>query len=663
MHTALGLVILLLAAAVLSTALFRSLRLPAMLGYVAVGILIGPSGFNLTANDSETRHLAEFGIVFLMFSIGLEFSLARLKTMRGLVFGLGGLQVGLTMLAAIALGRLLDFSLAEGIVLGGILAMSSTAIVSKILADRGELDTPHGQMIIGVLLFQDLAVVPLMILIPALASGEDLGWALGSAALKAIFVLGIILILGQRILRPWFHLVAARKSAELFMLNVLLITLGLAYLTAQAGLSLALGAFIAGMLISETEYRFQVESDIRPFRDILMGLFFVTVGLSLNLHTVSTQLPTVLAVLLLATVVKFAIILPLGRRFTTHASDALLTGIGLAQAGEFGLVLLTLAGDSQILDPQLRQALAAGMVASMLIAPLLLQHSGQIALKLCGGAWMERARGVHEIAQKSFGIEDHVILCGYGRTGQSVARILEAEGIPFIALDHDPKRVKAAAAAGDNVVFGNSSRQEILMAAGIRRAKTLVVSFAHTPTALAVLAAVQHLHPGLPVIVRTLDDSDLDKVKQAGATEVVSEVMEGALMLGSQTLLMAGTPLGRVLKRIRQMRGTRYSTMRGFFQGVSDDDETGQAQERLTTLLIEKRHMAVGHSLDELDLVNGAVTVIAVRRHGIRAADPAPDTRLQAGDLLILRGQPEDLAAITARLSRAQPRGSAPSSH
>ncbi len=653
MHTTLGLVLILLAAAVLSTALFRSLRLPAMLGYVTVGILMGPSGFSLANNDAETHTLAEFGIVFLMFSIGLEFSLSRLRAMRGLVFGLGGLQVGLTLLVAVSISGLLGFSVAEGIALGGILAMSSTAIVSKILADRGELDTPHGQMIIGALLFQDLAVVPLMIFIPALAGGDGLGWTLGAAALKATIVLTIILLLGQRILRPWFHLVAERKSSELFMLNVLFITLGLAYLTAQAGLSLALGAFVAGMLISETEYRFQVESDIRPFRDVLMGLFFVTIGLSLDLATVSGQLPTVLAVLLLSTLVKFALVFPLGRLFTPHTSDALLTGIGLAQAGEFGLVLLTLAGDSQLFDPQLRQAIAAGMVLSMLTAPLLLQHSSHIVLRICGSAWMEHARGIHEISRKSFGIEDHVILCGYGRTGQSVARILEAEGIPFIALDHDPKRVKAAAAAGDNVVFGNCSRQEVLMAAGIRRAKALVVSFAHTPTALSVLGTAQHLHPGLPILVRTLDDSNLEKIKQAGATEVVSEVMEGALMLGSQTLLMTGVPLGRVLKRIRQMRDDRYSTMRGFFQGASDDDESRRAQEQLTTLLIEKRQIANGHTLSELDLVDGAATVVAVRRHGIRAADPSPDTRLQAGDLLILRGLPEDLAAIAERLSRS----------
>jgi CPA2 family monovalent cation:H+ antiporter-2 len=652
MHTTLGLVLILLAAAVLSTALFRSLRLPAMLGYVTVGTLMGPSGFSLANNDTETHTLAEFGIVFLMFSIGLEFSLSRLRAMRGLVFGLGSLQVGLTLLVAAGIGWSLGFSMTEGLVLGGILAMSSTAIVSKTLADRGELDTPHGQMIIGILLFQDLAVVPLMIFIPALASGVGLGWALGAAALKATVVLAVILLLGQRILRPWFHLVAERKSSELFMLNVLFITLGLAYLTAQAGLSLALGAFVAGMLISETEYRFQVESDIRPFRDVLMGLFFVTIGLSLDLTTVSGQLPAVLVVLLLATLVKFALVLPLGRLYTPHTSDALLTGIGLAQAGEFGLVLLTLAGDSQLFEPQLRQAIAAGMVLSMLIAPLLLQHSSHIVLRICGGAWLERARGIHEISRKSFGIEEHVILCGYGRTGQSVARILEAEGIPFIALDHDPKRVKAAAAAGDNVVFGNCSRQEVLMAAGIRRAKALVISFAHTPTALSVLGAVRHLHPGLPVLVRTLDDTDLEKVKQAGATEVVSEVMEGALMLGSQTLLMTGTPLGRVLKHIRQMRERRYSTLRGFFQGASDDEESGHAQERLTTLLIEKHRMAVGRKLSELDLVDAAATVVAVRRHGIRAADPSPDTRLQAGDMLVLRGLPEDLAAITERLSR-----------
>ncbi len=649
MPSTLALILLLLITAVLATTLFRALRLPALLGYVLVGILLGPSGLEIAAQSTETRGVAEFGVVFLMFSIGLEFSLSKLKTLRSLVFGLGGLQVLLTMLLVAAIGLAAGLGPEAGLALGGALAMSSTAIVSKLLAEKNELDTPHGRRIISVLLFQDLAVVPLLIFIPALTGGADMAAAMAMAGLKAVIALGLILVLGQRLLRPWLHLVAARKSDELFMLNVLLITLGLAYITELAGLSLALGAFVAGMLISETEYRYQVESDIRPFRDVLMGLFFVTVGMSLDLAVVRYQLPDTLTMLALLLAGKLLLIVLLAALFSDNWGTALRTGLGLAQAGEFGLVLLVLAGDYQLIAFELRQATLAAMVLSMLLAPFLLQHGERLARQLGGGAWLEQARGVHEIAQKSFGVSKHVILCGYGRSGQNLARILEAEGVPFIALDHDPSRVKAAAAAGDNVVFGDCTRSEVLMAAGLNRARAIVVSFANTSTAIKVLATTHRLRPGAPVIVRTLDDADLDRLMEAGAVEVVPEVLEGALMLGSQTLLMAGVPLGTVLKRIRKMREARYSTLRGYFQGLTDEEESG-GHERLASLLLEAGLSGVGQTLGELDLEAEGVTVLAVRRHGIRAFDPTAATLLEAGDIVILRGPPEALAAARLRL-------------
>jgi CPA2 family monovalent cation:H+ antiporter-2 len=287
MDSSLHLLLILLAAAVGVVVLFRLLHLPAMLGYLIVGIFIGPHALGWIPDAPETRHLAEFGVVFLMFSIGLEFSLAKLRAMQRLVFGLGTAQVvmtiGLVMLASLAFA--MDWR--AGLALGGILAMSSTAIVSKMLVERAELNAPHGQKIMGVLLFQDLAVVPLIIVIPALAQSDgDLSGTIAIAMLKAAVVLSALLIFGQKLLRPWFHLVAQQKSSELFMLNVLLFTLGMAWLTELSGLSLALGAFVAGMLISETEYRYQVEEDIKPFRDVLLGLFFVTIGMMLDIHAI-----------------------------------------------------------------------------------------------------------------------------------------------------------------------------------------------------------------------------------------------------------------------------------------------------------------------------------------------------------------------------------------
>lgn len=653
MHTTLSLVLLLLAAAVLATTLFRALKLPALLGYVLVGILLGPSVLNLAGDADGAQHLAEFGVVFLMFSIGLEFSLGKLKLMRGLVFGLGGLQVVASLLLTLLLALALGLPLATGIALGGALAMSSTAIVSKLLTERNELESPHGRQIIGVLLFQDIAVVPLLILIPALDGHGQLAEALGWAAIKAVLALGVILFLGQKLLRPWFQLVAARKSSELFMLNVLLITLGLAYVTDMAGLSLALGAFVAGMLISETEFRYQVESDIRPFRDILMGLFFVTIGMAVDLAFLPDNLLLVLFIVGLLLVGKLLVIVLLARLYTKQWSTALRTGLGLAQAGEFGLVLLALANDHGLMPAHLQQAMLSAMILSMLLAPFLVQHGELLAKRFIWGAWMEDAKGVHEIAVKSFGVSQHVILCGYGRSGQNLARILEAENVPFIALDHDPRRVQDATQAGDNVVFGDSSRREILLAAGIHRARALVISFTHTPTALQVIANAHQLRPDTPVIVRTLDQTDMDLLREAGAMEVVPEVLEGALMLGSQTLLMAGVPLGTVLKRIRSTREAHYSTMRGYFQGLSDAEETSGSQEKLASFRLDPSLAILGRCLGELRLEDTGVYVAAVRRRGIKGTNPSAETRLEAGDILILRGTPEALSAAQLKLGLA----------
>jgi len=650
MHTTLGLVVLLLGAAVLATALFRALRLPALLGYVLVGVLIGQLGFTSSSEADETRHLAEFGVVFLMFSIGLEFSLGKLRHMQALVFGLGGMQVMLTILLVAALLMLVGQGWNTGLALGGALAMSSTAIIIKLLAERNELDSDHGRQVVGVLLFQDLAVVPLLIFIPALASGADLALALTLATFKAIIVLGVILVLGQRLLRPWLHLVAARKSAELFMLNVLLITLGLAWATGMAGLSLALGAFVAGMLISETEYRYQVESDIRPFRDVLMGLFFVTIGMSLDLAAVASQFGLTLLILVSLILFKLGIVALLAWYFSRHWTTALKSALGLAQAGEFGLVLLSLAIAHGLVPFELGQATLAAMVLSMLAAPFMVQYSDRVALRVAGGEWVEQAKGVHEIAVKSFGVEKHIIVCGFGRSGQNLSRLLEAEGVPFIALDHDPRRVQAAASAGEKVVFGDCTRSEVLLAAGLHRARAVVISFAHTHMAMEILHTVHELRPDMPVIVRTVDESDLEVLMRAGATEVVPEVLEGALMLGSQTLLMAGVPLATVLKRIRHMREARYSTMRGYYQGVTDADDGGRGQERLASFHLDAALTAVGKDLGQLELENTGVTVLAVRRRGVRTADPMPTTRLEAGDILILRGTPEALAAAELRL-------------
>ena len=642
----LELVLILLAAAVLVVVIFRVLKLPALLGYLLVGIVIGPHALGLVPDSGDTRYLAEFGVVFLMFSIGLEFSLPKLATMRRMVFGLGAAQVGSVLVLCFAAFAILGHDWRTGVVLGGVFAMSSTAILAKMLAERLELNSLHGRQIIGILLFQDLAVVPLLIVIPVLGTGgEALVRELVVALIKAGFVLLVLLTVGQRFMRQWFTLVARQKSSELFVLNVLLITLGLAWLTELAGLSLALGAFLAGMLISETQYRYQVEDDIKPFRDVLLGLFFVTVGMRLQVGVVLAQWPWVVTLLTLVVAGKAAIITGLSRLFGSDPGVALRTGLALAGAGEFGLVLLAQAAPFGFVPVPMLQIALAVLVLSMMISPFIIEHSEHLVRRFSAGEWMSRAMALHDIAIRTMATERHVIICGYGRSGQNVARFLDQEQASFIALDYDPQRVREAAAAGESVVFGDAARREVLVAAGLLRANVLVISYANTASALKILALVQELRPGLPVVVRTLDDSDIDQLKEAGAAEVVAEILEGSLMLATQALMLLGVPLNRVLRRIRQMREQRYGLFRGFYRGVTDEVGTDgdKLQPRLHSVVLPPGSAAVGKTLKELDLPRLNVEVNAIRRRNIRSSAPDPETRLTVGDVVVLRGRQEDL--------------------
>jgi CPA2 family monovalent cation:H+ antiporter-2 len=653
MENSLQLVLILLLAAVLVVIVFRLLKLPALIGYLLVGVAIGPRGLGLIPDTEGTRGLAEFGVVFLMFSIGLEFSLARLVTMRRIVFGLGASQVALTLAIVVTAAFAAGADWRVGVVLGGAIAMSSTAIVSKMLAEKLELNTLHGRQVIGVLLFQDLAVVPLLILIPALAQQPaELAAELVFALLKAAAVLSILLYLGQRPMRAWFHLVARQKSSELFVLNVLLITLGLAYVTELAGLSLALGAFVAGMLISETEYRYQVEGDIKPFRDVLLGLFFVTVGMKLNVALVLDNLVWVAAALLVLIVFKALLIAGLSWLFGSDSGAALRTGLDLAQGGEFGFVLLSLAAPLHLVPEAMLQTALAAMVLSMLAAPFIIERSEHIVRHVSGADWLTRAMELHNVAVQSMAANQHVVVCGYGRSGQNLARLLDQEGIGFIALDVDPKRVKEAAAAGEHVVYGDAARREVLIAAGLLRARALVVSVADSVLALRILAQVRELRPGLPVVVRTVDDADLDRLSEAGAAAVVADIMEGSLMLASHALLLLGVPLNRVLRRIRDTREHGYGLLRGFFHGATDEveDSAHKEQPLLHSVLITPGAAAIGKTLRELDLARLDIEVKAVRRPNVLAQAPQPDARIAAGDVLVLFGSGQDCAAAEMKL-------------
>ncbi|MCA1247457.1 monovalent cation:proton antiporter-2 (CPA2) family protein [Massilia sp. MS-15] len=659
MHSGLELTLLLLGCAVLGVVAFRMLQLPPMLGYLAVGVLIGPHALALADDSPATHTLAEFGVVFLMFSIGLEFSLAQLKSMRRIVFGLGLAQVVLTIVAAMGFGLFISWwaptlhvSWQAAFALGGALAMSSTAIVVKMLTERLELESEHGRRIIGILLFQDLAVVPLLIMIPSLSRpAEDLAVTLGWAALKAAAVLALLLFFGQKLMRKWFTVVVKRRSQELFMLNLLLVTLGLAWVTEQAGLSLALGAFVAGMLISETQYKHQVEEDIKPFRDVLLGLFFITVGMLLNVGLVLQHWWVVLALVIFPVLLKFAIIALLAKAFGSSDGVAMRTGLALAQAGEFGFVLLNLAMGSKLVDPFLIQLVLASMVLSMLLAPFMIENMDRIVMKVAANEWMMQSLQLTQLASRTMKTQKHVIVAGFGRSGQSLANLLSEEKLPWYALDLDPERVQEAQSAGANVSYGDAARRESLIAAGIHRASALVITFADTRLALKVLHLVHELAPNLAVIVRSHDDRDLDVLKKAGATEVVPEALESSLMLASHALVTMGVPLRRVVHRVQAARDERYASLRGYFHGASDvSDDPEHAHVRLHSVTLREGAAAIGRALGELALGDTGAEVTTLRRGGQSLSfDPA--TLLLAGDVLVLRGVGEAVDRAESRLS------------
>lgn len=659
--SSLALALMYLLAAVLGVAVCRVIKVPPMLGYLAVGVVLGPNALALAQDAQSVHYLGEFGVVFLMFVIGLEFNLPKLRAMRRYVLGLGSLQVVLTI-AVCTLGSLVLSAILPhwwkmewqtALALSSAVAMSSTAVVIKLMADRLELESQHGKRVLGILLFQDLAVVPLLVLIPALgASSESMLMALGLAVFKAVVLVGGLLIGGPHVMRWWLTSVARYKSEELFVLNLLLVTLGMAWLTELAGLSMALGAFIAGMLVSETQYKHQVETDIRPFHDVLLGLFFISIGMLLDWHVIAQRWPLVLLLLVVPLLFKLVLITALAHWLGAPPGTALRTGLYLTQAGEFGFVLLALAQQHALITPQLLSPILAAMVLSLLATPFVITHSNTLVLQLIRSEWLMQSLQMTRIASKAMGTQEHVIICGYGRSGQNLAQMLKSQSIAYLALDLDPDRVSQAAAAGDSVVFGDATRIQVLTAAGLARASAVVVTFQDTPNALRLLSAIREHAPQLPVLVRTLDDRDLERLQQAGATEVVPEAIEGSLMLASHALALVGVPMRRVIRLVQDQRDARYGLLRGYFHGADDDTVDELDHERLHTVELAPLLKTGTTHLSNLQLNTCSVKVIALRRKDGQAVEVQNNPVLQGGDTLVLSGRPQDLALAQERISK-----------
>jgi len=642
MFQSIELILILLVSSVAAVAVFRYLRISSTIAYFFVGLLLGPFAFGLLPNTESVKHFVEFGIVFLMFTIGLEFSLPKLNSMRKIIFGLGAIQVVTTILTTMAISRLFNLNFGSAFIIGSAFSLSSTAIVLKILVERIDLNSRHGKLATGILLFQDLAVIPILILIPAISSDSyDLYTISGLIFIKVLILFTILFWLGKPILNFWFGIVAKQKSRELFVLNVLMITLIFSYLTNLTGLSYALGAFIAGMLISETRYRYQVESDIASFRDILLGLFFISIGMMLNISIFIDYLFIIIAIFTLYTFFKVILISVLTKIYSYEWGVGLRVGIILGQAGEFSFVVLSLGNDQGLLTGDLFQIILSTCLLSMLVSPFLIPLNGKIARFLSKNYLRNSQKVVANIEDTGKVLNDHVILCGFGRSGQYLARFLKEESVLFIAIDMDLNRVNDAASAGELVMYGDASRRVVLKAAGIAKAKAIVITYADDRASSKVLHVIRDDYPDLPVIVRTADDSTIVQLQNDGASEVIPEVLEGSLMLASQTLLILGVPLKRIIRRIREFREERYKMFRGYFKGSTDidDDFNSNQQLELHSEEISHNSFILGHKFSELQIGDFDVEVQYLRRPNmLENIDPRPDIVLGVGDIIVILG-------------------------
>ncbi|MBU3672095.1 MAG: potassium transporter [Sinobacteraceae bacterium] len=645
-------VLLLLAAAVLVVAFARRVGLPAILGYLAVGALLGPHALGLTSGSDTTRLLAELGVVFLLFTLGLEFSWPRMVALRREVFGVGTAQMALTASVGAAAFTLFEVPLLASIALGGAVAVSSTAIVVQQLTEQAEINRTHGRMAFSVLLFQDLAFVPFLVLAGALAAGSTAFTVSGIVAAvgAGVLALAVVLLAGRYALRPLLYEIAHSRLRELFTLAVLLVALGSAWVSHLAGISMATGAFLAGVMLAETEYRHQVEAVIRPFRDILLGLFFISVGMLLDLRVLYDEWVLVLAILFAMTLIKALLMAGVGLAFGLPRFKAVRTGLVLSVAGEFGVAILTILIQGNVVDQTLTQPLLVAIVLSMVSAPLLLRHNRAIARVLLRERRKEPVPAVASASEdpllQGIATREHVLLCGFGRVGQNLARVLESQGIEFLAMDLDPARVRAARQAGLPALYGDAADEELLQRVGVDAASAVVVTFSDPDVALGIVRAIRRFSADLPILVRTQDDTRLEELRAAGATEVVPETFEASLMLASHALLALKTPVSRVVRTIGSMRSDRYQSLRGLVRGELElpqlDDP--ELSEELASVVLPPGAAGIGKQIETLVPTLGAVRIDRVVRRDRVLRAPCDDVRLEQGDQVVLCGRPEALA-------------------
>ena len=639
-------VLILLFLSVVSVAIFRHINIPAVLGYLVVGLLAGNHAFGWIHDSHAIEQIAEIGVVFLLFTLGLEVSIPRLIAMRNIVLRIGVTQVLISTLSTIAIGLWLGLSWQAAFAVGGALTMSSTAIVVKLLTEQYEIQQQHGNISLGVLLFQDLAVVPFLVLIPIFAepASDSLLIPISLALAKGALAFAVIFYAGQYLVRPAVRMIASTRSNELFTLFILLIALVAAWLTYQLGLSLAMGAFLAGIMLAETEYQHHVENEIRPFRDVLMGLFFISVGTQFDWYIVIEE-PVSIAVLTFGLIVgKGIAVMIIARLAGFERSVAIRSGILLGQGSEFGFAVLAVAITTGLLSLDVSQPMIGAIILSMAISPLLIRHNEAIASRFTPDYESEQGKSEASIEAACDGLCDHVLICGFGRTGQNLAQFLKRVNLSFVALEVDSDIVREAREAGEPVFYGDSSNPEILRLAGIEQARVLVVSFSDAHAAEHITHNVKQRFPDTMTIVRTQDDRHLEQLLDCGADEVIPDTVESSIMLARHTLQALGEREDTISDMLDEAREGHYARIRAYFHSFDDVDLGTPDNHHLHSIELFSNYKAVGKPIGDLNILQ-RVGLIGLRRNGVTSDSPLPEVVLATGDVLIIRGTPDDIQA------------------
>ena len=558
--------LLLLGAAVGAVTAFHRLKIPPVLGYLLVGVVLGPYTPGPVLEGHQLRLLAEYGIVFLLFTIGLSYSLPQLQALRHTVLVLGTAQVILTTAGVGLLAWLAGLSPAASFVVGAVFAQSSTTVISRQLDDQNEEHTAHGRLGLAMSVFQDVTTVPLIVIIPVLGQAADaraLAASLGGAVGKAALAFFIVFFAGRALLRPFFHAIAERRSSELFTLAAIFVSLAAASITSNFGLSMAFGAFLAGMMLGETEFRHQIESAIRPFRDALLGLFFIGIGMLFQLSALPDIWHLALAGAVVLLVVKTLIVAPIVRWSGVDPVTAWRSALVLAVGGEFGFALLAIAHTGGVIGGRAEQAVLTAVLLSMVLAPFLIRYNRAIAMWVTGRK-EEGDQPVLPAVDPAVvtALKDHVIICGYGRVGHAVAALLANKEVPFVAYDGDLTRVAQGRAVGHLVLYGDVSDPGLFAAAHAERAALVVVTINHTATAERIVSLLRREYPHLPIIARAWDLEGSSRLLDAGATEAYPEAIEASLRLGAAALQMIGASPEHVDRLVQSVRDVDYEPVR-----------------------------------------------------------------------------------------------------